>query len=365
MHSDTPRKTPLHDTMVAQGGKIVDFHGWALPVQFSGILQEHKAVRTACGIFDVSHMGQVFVTGKDAFRFLQHVNANNIKDIPGKGVYSHVLNERAGLVDDIIAFCLAPEKFYVVVNAATTQKDADWFVSHSKGFDVKIENASDRYGMIALQGPKSLGLMEKLCPKALELGRFCILETKIFGVDAFITRTGYTGEDGFEVATSNENIIKVWNYFIENGKDAGIVPCGLGARDTLRLEAGYLLYGQDVDDDHTTYEANYGWVVKLKKEEFIGKEILVKQKAEGIKRKLTGFVMVQPGVPRNGCAIYRGGVKIGELVSATFSPNMGKGIGVGYVTPADLPVGEPVEIEIHSRRVGAKVAKVPFYENKV
>ncbi|MCX5783180.1 MAG: glycine cleavage system aminomethyltransferase GcvT, partial [Elusimicrobia bacterium] len=249
--TQTIRKTPLYDSMVKAGGKIVDFHGWALPIQFAGILQEHKAVRTACGIFDVSHMGQVFVTGPDAHKLLQLVNANDIKDIPSKGEYSHVLNPKGGLVDDVIPFCLSKERFLVVVNATTSVKDFEWVKSQSKGLNVKVENASDRYGMIALQGPTSLDMMNVLCPDALKLPRFCILETKLFGQPAFITRTGYTGEDGFEVMAEGKNIIPVWDFFIKKGA----VPCGLGSRDTLRLEAGYLLYGQDVDDDHTTYEA--------------------------------------------------------------------------------------------------------------
>ncbi|MDD2772068.1 MAG: glycine cleavage system aminomethyltransferase GcvT [Elusimicrobiales bacterium] len=365
MTSTTIRRTPLYDSMLKAGGRMVDFHGWELPVQFSGIIQEHRAVRNDCGIFDVSHMGQVFVTGKDAHAFVQKVNANDIKDIAGRGAYSHVLNERGGLVDDVIPFCLSKERFFIVVNSATTEKDYNWFVKQSAGMDLKIENASDRFGMIALQGPKAPQLMAELWPDSVKLARFWIMETKIHGEQGFICRTGYTGEDGCEIIASPAATVKVWDELLEKGRKYGLIPCGLGSRDTLRLESGYLLYGSDVDDDHNSFEANYGWVVKPKKGDFIGKEAALKSKAAGIKRKLTGFALTQGGVPRPGCAIYLQGQKIGELCSATFSPVLGKGIGVGYAAPPDLKEGEPVEIEIHGRRIPAKVNRVPFYENKV
>jgi aminomethyltransferase len=365
MTTQTIRRTPLYDTMLKAGGRMVDFHGWELPVQFAGILQEHRAVRNDCGLFDVSHMGQVFVTGKDAHAFVQKVNANDIKAEPGRGAYSHVLNERGGLVDDVIPFCLSAERFLIVVNSATTDKDFAWFQKQAAGMDVKLENASDRFGMIALQGPKAPQLMAEFWPDAVKLPRFWIMETKIHGEQGFICRTGYTGEDGCEIIASPAAIVKVWNELFEKGGKYGLVPCGLGSRDTLRLEAGYLLYGSDVDDDHNSYEANYGWVVKPKKGEFIGKEAAVRAKAEGIKRKLTGVMLTQGGVPRPGCAILRNGEKIGELCSATFSPLIGKGIGVGYMVPPDLKEGDALEVEIHGKRIAAKVAKVPFYQNKV
>lgn len=358
-------RTPLYESAVKAGGKMVDFHGWELAVQFSSILDEHKAVRSACGIFDVSHMGQVFVTGPDAHKFVQHVNANDVKPVPGKGVYSHVLNERGGVVDDVINFCLSPERFLIVVNSATTDKDFVWFQKHAAGMNVKLENASARFGMIALQGPKAPELMKELWPKSVEVSRFGIMEATIHGDEGYIVRTGYTGEDGCEIIASNAAIVKVWDELLEKGKKYGILPCGLGSRDVLRLEAGYLLYGQDVDDERTTYEASYGWVVKMKKPEFVGKEALLKRKEAGFKEKLTGFMLDGGGVPRNGCAIYHKGQKIGSFTSATFSPLFKRGLGVGYVTPVDLPMGEPVEIEIHGRRAPAKVHKTPFYDNKV
>ncbi|HUT85460.1 MAG TPA: glycine cleavage system aminomethyltransferase GcvT [Elusimicrobiales bacterium] len=361
----TPKKTALNQLMKDLNGKMVDFHGWELPIQFGGIISEHKAVRNSCGLFDVSHMGNIFVEGKDAHKFVQTINSNDVKPIKGRGVYSHVLNEHGGAVDDVIAFCINEHKFYLVVNATTTQKDYKWFTDKGKNFDVTITNKSDYYQMIALQGPKSAPLMEEICPDAVKLARFHLLETKINDFDVIITRTGYTGEDGFEIAASAEAITVIFKTLLEKGKKFDIIPCGLGARDTLRLEAGYLLYGQDTDDNHTPYEAGYGWVVKLKKDvDFVGKPALLKQKEDGIKIKLTGFELIDKGVARNGCEICKDAVKIGTLTSATFSPSLGKSIGVGYV-PSDLKEDETVEIMVHSRSFKAKATKVPFYKNKV
>lgn len=359
----TLRRTPLYETLAALGGKMVDFYGWEMPVQFSGILNEHKAVRNSCGIFDVSHMGQIFVTGSDAFTLVQKINSNDIRmAVRGKGVYSHLLNEEGGLVDDVIAFCLAADRYLVIGNATTSEKDYQWIKKQSNGMRVRVDNSSHLYGMLALQGPKAADIMKGLSPEAVELSRFGIVCKKLFGQDSFITRTGYTGEDGFEVMTPNPAIANVWNELMERGKPYGIVPCGLGSRDTLRLEAGYLLYGQDVDDEHSTLEANYAWAVKFEKGNFIGKQALLKQKEKGLSRRLTGIVLNQAGVPRPGCPVYMGSKMLGTLCSATYSPTLGKGIGVGYMTPPDLKENDAVEVEIHSRRVSARVSAVPFYK---
>jgi glycine cleavage system T protein len=357
------RRTALNETERKAGGKMVDFHGWELPIEFSGILKEHEAVRNSAGIFDVSHMGQVFVTGPDAFKLLQHTNANDLKKAtPGKGVYSHVTNEKAGLVDDIIAFCLEMDRYLVVVNAATALKDFEWFKKQAEKMRVKVENKSDEYSILAVQGPNVPKMFEEFAPEALKLPRFGIVEKELYGKHCFISRTGYTGEDGFEITAPNDIAVRLWEDMMELGKPYGIVPCGLGARDTLRLESGYLLYGQDVDDDHTTYEAGYGWVVCLDKGDFIGRQILADQKANGLKRKLTGIVLTAGGVPRAGCRVLIDGKEIGRLNSATYSPTLKKGIGVGYMTPAGLKPGTPVEVEIRGRMVKAEVARVPFHK---
>ncbi|MCX5786600.1 MAG: glycine cleavage system aminomethyltransferase GcvT [Elusimicrobia bacterium] len=361
--ADKLKRTALNETCRKYGGKMVDFHGWELPIQFEGIIKEHNAVRNSAGIFDVSHMGQVFVSGPDSFRLLQRTNANDLrKAVPGKGVYSHLTNEHAGLVDDIIAFCLSINRYLVIVNATTSTKDYNWLKSQARKMNVTIENKSDVYSMVAVQGPNVPKMFETFAPEALELPRFGIVEKKLFGQDCFVSRTGYTGEDGFEITAPHAVISQIWEQMMELGKPFNIIPCGLGARDTLRLEAGYLLYGQDVDDDHNTYEANYGWVVCLDKGEFIGRAVLERQKREGVTRKLTGVALTEGGVPRNGCKVFKDGKEIGELASATYSPTLKRGIGVGYLSIPDLKNGEPLEVEIHGRRVKAEVTKTPFHK---
>ncbi len=353
---NTLQKTALHDACVKAGGKMVDFHGWLLPMQFEGIIAEHKAVREAAGIFDVSHMGEIFVKGKDAYKFVQTIATNNFKNIPGAGAYAHVLNERGGIIDDIIGFCLAEDEFLLVVNSATTKKDYEWFLQQAKNFEVKITDASADYAMVAVQGPKAMDILEGLDKDIKALARFNIKKIDLFGASAYITRTGYTGEDGVEIMAPAEVINKVWDYCLLHG----VKPAGLGSRDVLRLEAGYLLSGSDIDESRTPYEANCGWVVKLNKEEnFIGKDVMAQQKANGVKEKWTGFA-ITGGVAREGAEVYKDGVKIGSLTSATYSP-LYKAIGAGYA-PATLAEGDEVEVDVRGRRLSAKVVKMPFYK---
>ncbi|OGR93261.1 MAG: hypothetical protein A2V88_16305 [Elusimicrobia bacterium RBG_16_66_12] len=359
-----PRRTALYQSHKLLGGKIVDFHGWELPVQFESILKEHGAVRGRCGLFDVSHMGQVFVTGSDALAFLQKVNANDISRIgPGKAVYSHLPNEKGGVVDDVIVSCLAKDRYLVVVNAATADKDFAWFKNHARGLDVSLENKSDFFGMVAVQGPKAAEVVMFLAPKALALPRFGAMELMLYGLPSFITRTGYTGEDGFEFIVPNEIVVRVWEDLLAQGRSLGAKPCGLGARDTLRLEAGYLLYGEDLDDEHSTCEANYGWVVKLDKGDFIGRDVLARQKKEGVRRRLTGVRLLERGVPRSGAAVLVEGREAGKLCSATYSPTLAAGIGVGYLDRPDLAAGTKAAVVLHGREVQAEIVKVPFYQS--
>lgn len=355
----TLKKTPLAQRCETAGGKMVDFHGWLLPVQFAGILAEHKAVRNGAGMFDVSHMGQLMVEGADAWPFLQHINCNNIKNEPAAGTYSHILTDRGTIIDDAISFCLAADKFLVVVNAACIEEDFNWFTKQAAAFNVTVRNESDKWGMIALQGPQAVDKAATLLPQVAALPRFHITEAELFGVKGYVTRTGYTGEDGVEIMLPAEKIGALWDALLA----AGVTPCGLGARDVLRLEAGYLLNGADADQTRTPYEANCGWVVKLTKENFIGKDALSAQKAQGLKERLTGFVLQTAGVPRAGCGVFVGGVQKGTLTSGTYSP-LFKGIAVGYLA-ADIPVDSDVEIEIHGKRLPAKVVKPPFYKNRV
>ena len=357
------QRTSLHALHTELGGRMVSFHGWELPVQFSSIITEHRAVRSAAGLFDVSHMGQVFVEGPGALALLQRVNSNDISRLQdGRGLYSHMLNENGGVVDDVIVSRLAENRYLVVVNAATREGDAAWIRRAAEGFDVAVEDRSEALGMIALQGPLSEKIMEALSTDAVALPRFGAMKLELFGRSAWITRTGYTGEDGFEVICARELATRAWQTLQARGASFGLLPCGLGARDTLRLEAGYLLYGSDIDGEHTPYEAGYGWVVKLKKGEFIGKAALEKQKTEGIRRRLTPLKLLERGVPRSGSEVVFEGEKIGTLASATFSPTLQAGIGVGYLNRPELPAGTPLSVTLHGRAVAAEVVEGPFYK---
>jgi aminomethyltransferase len=303
-------------------------------------------------------MGEIWFEGPDAYKFLQTVATNNFKNVHGSGAYSHVTNEKGGVIDDVIAFCVTPEKFLIVVNSAAKDKDFAWFLEKAKGFDVKVTDDSDNYSMLALQGPNALTILEKLDPQIKDLPRFNIKRAKIFDADVYITRTGYTGEDGVEIMGGADTIVKLFDWCLANGFRA----CGLGSRDVLRLEAGYLLSGSDMDESRTPYEAGYGWVVKLKKEEdFIGKEALAKQKAEGVKEQLQGFVITGPGIAREGAIIFdREGREIGRLTSATYSP-LYKAVCTGYA-PSTLAEGDEVQIELRGRKVPARKIKMPFYK---
>ena len=353
------KQTALCAACEKAGGKMVDFHGWLLPVQFDSIIAEHKAVRERVGMFDVSHMGQLVVEGKDAWPFLQYVNCNDIKNIPSAGTYSHILTEQGTIIDDAIAFCLTPQKFLVVVNAACVDEDFAWFQKQSASFEVTVRNESDVWGMIALQGPLALETVARILPQTAQLARFHITEITLFGAKGYVTRTGYTGEDGVEIMLPNAQIETLWNELLK----LGVKPCGLGARDVLRLEAGYLLNGADADQTRTPYEANCGWVVKPAKGNLIGKASLEAKKTAGFSTKLMGIKLKMPGVPREGCKIFVHDEEKGFLTSGTFSP-LFKGIGVGYIQ-ADIPVGAAVEVEIHGRKVPAEVVKTPFYKNRV
>ena len=365
MNDSLLKRTPLYDRLVQAGGRMVDFHGWEMPVQFAGILAEHQAVRTACGVFDVSHMGQIFLSGPDAHRFVELVNCNRMTAEPGKGTYAHLLAEDGGILDDAITFCLGPERFLAVVNAATAEADFAWLQRWSEGFDVALDNASDRTAMLAVQGPHAPALVGELFPEALALPRFGIAELPFAGEKAYVMRTGYTGEDGFEIAALPEAILGVWTEVILRGGRHQLAPCGLGARDTLRLESGYLLYGADADATRTPYEAGCGWVVKWKKGEFIGRDALLGRQSAGFKEKLTGVRLTGRGVPRHGCGVWLGDRKLGELCSATFAPSLGTGIGVGYLEAAGWEPGTRVEVEIHGKRVAAETVRGAFRKNSV
>lgn len=363
MTTETLKRTPLYNHQQDLGGRFVDFHGWELPIQFSSIIREHEAVRQSCGLFDVSHMGQIDIKGPDALKLLQKIQSNDASKVAvGRAMYAHILNEKGGVVDDIIFSRLGEERFFVVVNAATAEKDFAWMTSHAKGLNVQVTDRSREYAMLALQGPSAVKIITTISPSAAELKRFGALEERIYGQHVIITRTGYTGEDGFEIVMPVEISVRVWRTLSVNGHSQGLLPCGLGARDTLRLEAGYLLYGTDIDDQHTPFEAGYGWVVKLKKGDFIGKAALERQKTEGLRRKLYGIRLTEKGVPRAGADVRVDGAKAGELASATFSPTLKTGIGVGYLDRADLAPGAIVEVSARGRGLAGEIVQMPFYK---
>ncbi|MBI4386104.1 MAG: glycine cleavage system aminomethyltransferase GcvT [Elusimicrobia bacterium] len=356
------RRTALYYTHKDMGAKLVDFHGWELPIQFTSILKEHQAVRAHCGLFDVSHMGQIFAQGRGALEFLQRVASNDVRRAPpGKAVYSHILNESGGVVDDVIISCLSPNRYLVVVNAATTEKDFEWFRKQARDADVELRDQSAGYGMLAIQGPRAAQLLAELVPGCAALPRFGVLEVPLFGQPSIVQRTGYTGEDGFEAVVPNEIVTRLWEELMTRGRSFGLAACGLGARDTLRLEAGFLLYGQDIDDDRTPLEAGYDWVVRWDKGDFIGRDALMRQKERGLGQKWTGLKLRGGGVPRAGTEVFAEGGRCGVLTSATFSPSLQIGVGIGYLTPPNFSEGMRVEVELHGRKVAAEVTALPFY----
>jgi len=355
-------------------GRLIEFAGFEMPVWYEGIIPEHNAVRNAVGIFDTSHMGRMRAEGPDAERFLNYVVTNDVSALePGRGLYTVMCNERGGIVDDLIIYKLAPSRFFVVYNASNREKDFKWFLRHSEGFDVELKDVSDEIAMIAVQGPKALRTLEKISSRPLsDVERFQIVELELSGVEAMAARTGYTGEDGFEVfifdATPDrpEKALKVWDSLLEAGEEFGIKPCGLGARDSLRLEAGLCLYGNDIDESINPLEARLRWVVKFKKpSDFIGREALLRIREEGVKRFRVGIKMEERGIPRKGYEIWdgEGRQKIGVVTSGGYSPTLNVGIAMGYVPREYRKLGTPVRINIRGRLAGGKIVKFhPFYD---
>lgn len=360
------RRTPFYQGHVQAGGKIVDFAGWELSVQFSSIIEEHAAVRTAAGVFDVSHMGEVFITGPKAMEATQKLLSNDVAKLSDmQAAYSGMLYDNGTFVDDVLVYRFNPEKFLVVVNGANVAKDVAWMKDHHGG--ATVTDASDEYGQLAVQGPKAAGIVQKLTRTDLSRVKWYwhAGEGEVAGVKCIIARTGYTGEDGFELYCSPRDAMKLWDALFEAGKPEGLVPTGLGCRDSLRLEVKYALYGNDIDDQHTAFEANLGWIVKMDKGvDFVGRAALEKQKKEGIARKLVGFTMTDKGIPRQHYPILKDGQKVGEVTSGTMSPSLKIPIGIGYVPTALAAEGSTFEVEIRGKPVGAKVVKTPFYSKK-
>ncbi len=356
------RQTPLNAVHRSLGARMVDFAGWDMPVQYVGLEKEHETVRTAVGLFDVSHMGEIEFRGKGALEEANRLITNDLsKATDGQAVYAGLLNEKGTFVDDVVAYRFSPEHIFICVNASNADKDFEWMRSNAK--TVKPVNRSDDYAQIAVQGPKAFALVQRLSNVKLDqVGTYRFTQGAIAGVECIISRTGYTGEDGFELYCSPTKAEKLWLALLDEGKVDGCVPAGLGCRDSLRTEMKYALYGNDIDDAHTPLEAGLGWVVKLDKADFIGKAALVAQKAAGVPRKLIGFEMTEPGIPRAHYAIVKDGQKIGEVTSGTMGPSIKKAVGIGYVPTALSAEGSTFHIEMRGRLVGARVVKTPFYK---
>jgi len=350
---------------------MIEFAGFQMPIWYKGIIPEHMAVRTGVGIFDITHMGRAIITGAKSESFLNNVITNDVSVLtPLSAQYSVMCNENGGIKDDFVMSRLEQEKFLMVYNAANREKDYQWLIQNAKAFNVKVEDRSDNIAMFAVQGPYALATLQKIVDADLsKIERFKCGWTKLSGVDGFGSRTGYTGEDGFEVFVWNtplskpENAVKLWNTILEAGKEFGIEPCGLGARDTLRLEAGLCLYGNDIDETTTPLEASLGFVVKLKKDSFIGRDVLAKQKTEGIKRKRIGLRMLERGPnPRPKQEVWKGSQKIGYVTSGTFSPLLKCGIAMAYVSFEQAVEGETVTVKVRDKSLKAEIVKFPFYD---
>jgi len=364
-----PKKTHLYKFHV-QKGRMDVFADFEMPMWYKGIIPEHLAVRSHVGIFDVTHMGRMVVSGPEAETFLNYITSNNVSALtPLSAHYSTMCNEQGGIKDDFVLSRLEEERFFMVYNASNRKKNYGWIVSHSHSFDVETIDVSGNVAMFAVQGPETEQTLQKISSKDLsKIGRFKCGWTELAGIKTFISRTGYTGEDGFEIfvwdtpSTRPKKAVKVWNEILESGKEFGIEPCGLGARDTLRLETGMCLYGNDIDEDITPLEARLGFVVKLQKREFIGRNALAKQKVEGIKRKRVGIYMLEKGVPRSNYEVWKNKRKIGIVTSGTLSPVLKRGIAMAYVPTEYATEGEEVTVKIRDRFAKGKIAKFPFYD---
>jgi aminomethyltransferase len=360
------KRTPLYDLHRAAGAKFVDFGGWEMPVQYSGILDEHKTVRTSVGLFDVSHMGEIEIKGPRALEVIQRLTTNDASMLADFQVqYSTLCYPAAGIVDDLTVYRLGAEHFFFCVNAANIDKDYTWIVEQARG-DADITNTSAQIAQLALQGRQAQATLQPLCDIPLDSIRYYwSAKARVQGIEVLISRTGYTGEDGFEVYCPAAQGPELWSALMAAGAPYGIKPIGLGARDTLRLEMGYALYGNDITAETTPLQAGLAWIVKLNKGEFSGREALAKERAEGIKRRLVGIEMIGRGVARAHYHILVDGQVVGEMTSGTVSPSLSKGIGLGYVRSEYAKVGTPVWVDIRGKPAQARVASTPFYPSQV
>lgn len=361
----TLQRTPLFPKYAEYPSvRCIDFGGWELPVQFSGIQREHEAVRQQAGLFDVSHMGELFVSGPAAFSFLQRMTTNDLAKLEdGKAQYSLLCYPHGGVVDDLLVYRLAEDHYMLVVNASNTDKVVQWLHDHAED-GVRIDNASSRTALLALQGPQALSILTQATEAPVSgLKAFHFLsDAQVCGVKALVSRTGYTGEDGFELYISADDAPHLWTELLRIGEPFGLVPVGLGARDTLRFEAKLPLYGQELSEQITPLEAGLGWCVKLNKGEFIGREALAKQKEEGVPRRLAGIELIDRGIPRTHYPVYAGDKLIGEVTSGTQSPTLKRNLGLALIDSPYAELDTELAIEIRGKRLKARVVAAPFYQ---
>jgi aminomethyltransferase len=357
------KRTPLHAEHAALKGKLVPFAGFEMPVQYpTGITAEHRAVREAAGLFDVSHMGEIEVWGERARDFVQHVTTNDVDRAEvGQAQYSTLPGERGTLLDDLIVYRF-PDHYLLVVNASNREKDLAWISRFAADFGVELRDRSDEIALLALQGPKAEAILSRITDADLgSIGYYRFREGEVDGRPALISRTGYTGEDGFELYVDAADAVAIWRRLLEVGGPDGLIPAGLGARDSLRLEMGYALYGNDLDEEHTPLESGLAWVTKLDKGEFVGRDALRGQKEAGVARRLAGFRLLERGFPRHGYPVRFEGRVVGEVTSGTLSPSLGEGIGMAYLPVEAAKPGTRIEIVIRDQPVPAEVVRPPFY----
>jgi aminomethyltransferase len=365
-HTAAPlKKTPLNARHRASGAKMVPFGGWDMPLEYSGIALEHMAVRTQAGLFDVSHMGELEIAGKDALAAVQRISCNDASKLqPGQAQYSGLLTPQGTFVDDLLVYRLKSDHFLLVVNAANVVKDYNWIAEHiaSVGDAVAVD-ASSRYALLAVQGPAALGAVQPLTGVDLaSMPYYSFAHGEVANVRATVSRTGYTGEDGFEIFVPPQSADRVWQSVLASGQPEGLIPCGLGARDTLRLEAAMRLYGNDIDETTTALEAGLGWIVGWKKDDFVGEAALRAQTVSGVPRRIVGFELLDPGIARHGHEVYAGATRIGVVSSGTQTPFLKKSIGMAYVPLEHATEDAELEIDIRGRRARARVVPLPFYK---